>query len=302
MALTLEKYTLSATDLGEFVEYIRLNVDANDEESAIAAAPMLGSLAKNRVFLREILEKDIERLFDPDYKTAFYSGHSIILAKAGNTVVRANIWPEVEQFAGTYREKHVNSVYSYGIPHDHNFSFLTVGYLGPGYVTDIYEYDYWSVNGVLGESVNMRFLERTTLEEGKLMFFRRGRDIHIQHPPRTLSISLNVLLESRHVGHHDQFIFDVSQRKISGYVTGCDVSRKIGVLQMAAMLGGDSVCDKILRVARTAVTPRLRVGAYRALLASNPENWETYLRNMNLDPAQAVRDAANAFGDEKDWI
>lgn len=33
---------------------------------------------------------------------------------------------------------------AYGYPHDHNFSFLTSGYLGPGYVSDYYEYDYSS--------------------------------------------------------------------------------------------------------------------------------------------------------------
>ena len=34
------------------------------------------------------------------------------------------------------------SPFFYHVPHDHNFSFLTVGYLGPGYWSEYYEYDY----------------------------------------------------------------------------------------------------------------------------------------------------------------
>ncbi len=58
--------------------------------------------------------------------------------------IRANFWPSprdsVFKLSGT-------SPFFYGLPHDHNFSFLTVGYLGPGYWSEYYEYDYAAVTG-----------------------------------------------------------------------------------------------------------------------------------------------------------
>ena len=48
------------------------------------------------------------------------------------------------------------SPFFYHVPHDHNFSFLTVGYLGPGYWSEYYEYDYGEVVGMPGEKVDLQ--------------------------------------------------------------------------------------------------------------------------------------------------
>ena len=43
--------------------------------------------------------------------------------------IRANFWPSERD---SVFKASGNSPFFYHVPHDHNFSFLTVGYLGPG--------------------------------------------------------------------------------------------------------------------------------------------------------------------------
>ena len=102
--------------------------------------------------------------------------------------------------------------FSYNIAHDHNFSFLTVGYLGPGYETDIYEYDYDSVEGYVGEKVEMQFLEKVRFAAGMAMYYRASRDLHIQHPPSEMTIPLNLLIQPPEVRLREQYEFDLNTR------------------------------------------------------------------------------------------
>ena len=84
--------------------------------------------------------------------------------RSSKFIIRANFWPalkdSVVRHSGT-------DPFFYGVPHDHNFSFLTVGYLGPGYWSDYYEYDYGEVVGYPGEEVDLRFVEKSRLDAGQ---------------------------------------------------------------------------------------------------------------------------------------
>src|SRR3546814_8782480 len=86
----------------------------------------------------------------------------------------------------------------YGKAHDHNFSFLTVGYMGPGYWSEYYEYDYANVAGYVGEKVNLRYIEKSKLDEGKVMLYRIHRDVHLQLPADEMSVSLNIMRSEEH--------------------------------------------------------------------------------------------------------
>ncbi|MFX9061834.1 hypothetical protein ABTN34_19000, partial [Acinetobacter baumannii] len=66
--------------------------------------------------------------------SAAYGAQAILLAPPnGNYVLRANCWPArddaIVRASGT-------APFFYDMPHDHNFPFLTYGYLGPGYWSD----------------------------------------------------------------------------------------------------------------------------------------------------------------------
>lgn len=107
----------------------------------------------------------------------------------------------------------------YHVPHDHGFDFLTVGYLGPGYGSDYYEYDGAAVAGASDEPVALRFVERSHLSEGKVLLYRANRDIHAQLPPASLSVSLNILASAPDQGWRRQYRFDTDHSVIAQCMT-----------------------------------------------------------------------------------
>lgn len=155
----------------------------------------------------------------------------------------------------------------YGVPHDHNFSFLTVGYLGPGYWSDYYEYDYGQVAGYAGEPVDLRFVERTRLDRGKVMLYRAHRDVHLQHPADAFSVSLNILALSPTHELRDQYRFDLERSQIAGIVNNTALEP---LLALSAHFGGEAGRDLIDTFARRHPSDRIRFAATKAQAAAAP--------------------------------
>ena len=173
--------------------------------------------------------------------------------------IRANFWPSpqdsVFKTSGT-------SPFFYGIPHDHNFSFLTVGYLGPGYWSEYYEYDYEGAAGVPGEKVDLRFVEKSRLEPGKVMLYRAHRDIHNQLPADDMSVSINIMEASPSLPFRDQYRFDVKKCEIVGILNRTATE---ALLALAADHGGGNGRDLVERfAARPPERPHPLRGAARA--------------------------------------
>src|SRR3546814_20111803 len=104
---------------------------------------------------------------------------------ADKYVFRSKFWPGPRD---SCFKSSGSSPFFYHVPHDHNFSFLTVGYLGPGYWSEYYEYEYDKVVGYPGEAVDLRFVERSRLEEGKVILYRAHRDLPTQLPADEMSV------------------------------------------------------------------------------------------------------------------
>ena len=69
-----------------------------------------------------------------------FISETFVLGRGPGFLVRANFWtPQPEAEVAREIHSRVNSVYR--IVHNHSFPFVTVGYWGPGYATDIYEVD-----------------------------------------------------------------------------------------------------------------------------------------------------------------
>ncbi|MCG6119435.1 MAG: transposase, partial [Blastomonas sp.] len=94
--------------------------------------------------------------------------------------MRANIWPSAQE--AVMRESG-EAAFVYGLAHDHNFDFLTVGYFGPGYRSDHYEVDPARIIGKAGDAVDLRFVGSSVLHLGRVMHYRARRDVHCQYPP-----------------------------------------------------------------------------------------------------------------------
>lgn len=158
------------------------------EETSI----LLRRVCENRDFLAEKMRDWIERfLTQRNPCKSRYSPATFVLHTNRDYVFRANVWmPSSREIdVGTSEDQ----VFSYRYAHDHDFDLVTAGYLGSGYTTHIYEYDLESTQGYVGEQVCLRFLESTKLPQGKVVHFRRKKDVHVQLPPKELSISLNIL-------------------------------------------------------------------------------------------------------------
>lgn len=233
--------------------------DPADEDSLLAAARDLRQLGNDSTFLGDILIEELKRRCEPDPEATAYGPQTLILARPGAQVfLRANIWPSPDEHV--LRASGAAPFY-FDVPHDHNFSFLTLGYFGPGYWSDYYEYDFGNVAGYAGEPVDLRFVERSRLEHGKLMLYRAHRDVHVQHPADAMSVSLNVMHMAPHQGWFDQYRFDVENNRIAAILShgASEVT-----LRLAVALGLEEERDLAEEFGRHHPSDRMRLAAWEA--------------------------------------
>ena len=193
-----------------------LRFDPRDPDNTAQAAGWLRKLTNNRQFLADHLINQLTARASGDGAGVIDSGYgpqAIMLSPLRSGMfIRANIWPARQDLC--FRTSGGES-FVYGVPHDHNFSFLTSGYSGPGYISDYYEYDYDTVTGYAGEDAGLRFIERSALSEGKLMLYRAHVDVHAQMPPDALSVSLNVMHIEPAQCWFDQYAFDLEKGQVA---------------------------------------------------------------------------------------
>lgn len=233
--------------------------DPNEEESLIGAAGWLRRLGNNPDFLAGIMLDELKVRHRLDDAVTAYGAQVIMLSPLGGEFfLRANIWPSTGEYM--YRASG-GGAFVYELPHDHNFDFLTVGYFGPGYSSDYYEYDYEAVAGAIGEDAGLRFIERSTLTPGKLLHYRAHLDVHSQLPPESLSVSLNIMHAGGAQGWTDQYRFDAGRGVISG-ILGAGASEVF--LRIAAGMGGAEALDLAEHYARHHPSDRMRLAAIEA--------------------------------------
>ena len=262
MAYTWDIDEKESVELPEFMSYVEEYGNPEDEDSFIDCRVMLRRLANNRKFVLDRYHDNL-RLYAASGEQALSQTQSIELSKAGKFYLRANIWLPIDESSLTsfYQKK----LFSYDLPHDHNFSFLTVGYFGEGYETDIYSYDFRSAVGYHNERVAMDFLGRHKLSPGRLMFYRGGRDIHIQYCPETLSVSLNLMPNIKHVPEEQQYIFDCNAKSIVGGA-GDLISNKLFLFKAAGFIGDDSTVELLGDIAKSEKScPKTRAMALRSV-------------------------------------
>ena len=257
--------TAETSELAELVETLtRDGFDPQDEESIAAFGPALRKLGNNRRFLADLVIDELKRGCADQVERNHYTAQVILLHAAPAFAIRANFWPAADDSVVVTSGV---EPFFYGVPHDHNFSFLTVGYFGPGYWSDYYEYDYDEVTGFIGERVALRFVERSRLAEGKVMLYRQFRDVHSQLPPDALSVSLNILALSPNSDFCDQYRFDLERREIAGIVNNNSLE---ALVKLAAHLGGGNGRDLVDAFAARHPSERIRFAALEAQASVEP--------------------------------
>jgi hypothetical protein len=260
-------------------------VDLSDETDIARCTGLLAGLARNRDFLADRIIAELKASYADQLAANRYSAQVLLLHRSPRGFfLRANLWPAATD--AVYVASGA-AAFAYGVPHDHNFSFLTAGYWGPGYVSDYYDYDAERVDGRLGEALNLTFVERSALSEGRMMLYRAHRDIHSQFPPERLSISLNIMDEGEHVPWRDQYIVDLKCGTIAKRPT---LTSGEMLLRCAVHLT-DNGKDVAEQLARMHPVPRVRASAIAALAAVTEGKGRSAVLERGLRDADArVRD------------
>jgi HEAT repeats len=270
-------------------------VDLSDTDHVLESGAMLKALANNRHFLVERVNEEL--LSWRNFQTGNnYSAQTLALGGGNGFYVRANMWLPPSEVSGPKIWE--SNLYAYTRPHDHNFSFLTVGYFGSGYATSIYEYDPEQIAGIPGEQVQLRFLEKTTLPAGKVMFYRAGRDVHSQEHPEEFSISLNLMLARPEVDWSNQYWFDLDRYIIQDFVQRPSTSGRVALCRLAGALGNGATINILESIASHHEMPRVRASAYESLAALTSSAAQTIWEQAIQDRHPFVRDVARRVVDE----
>jgi hypothetical protein len=252
----------AAIELAELVEALERDFDPRDEEGIARWAPALRRLANNRRFLGDLVIEELKQHCSGQTARNQYSAQVVMLHGSRRFLIRANFWPaEADSvYANSGPEP-----FFYEVPHDHNFSFLTTGYLGPGYWSDYYEYEYDRVVGCPGEPVDLRFVERACLSPGKVLLYRKHRDVHSQLPPESLSVSLNILALSPANEFQEQYGFNLASSSVARILNPSALETMV---RLAGTFGGGNGRDLVEDFAQRHPSDRIRFAAWRTKAAA----------------------------------
>jgi len=267
MPVTIESNINDEIELEELVEFLETEqVDTTDHEEMLELAPMLKKLGNNRHFLSRKITEELENYEglqkNNNYSSQVFMLHGIKTRKQ-NYFIRANMWPGQNDFL---TQVNGGDVFFYNKPHDHNFNFLTVGYHGPGYWSDYYEYDYHKTVGFIGEKVDLKFIERSKLDVGKLMLYRAHVDVHNQLPADDFSISLNIMEKSDRSPLTHQYAFNTDEGRITSLInrTPCR-----SIFEALLSIGNDEQKDVIRHIANHHQLERTRLHAIDAIASAS---------------------------------
>lgn len=274
--------------LADYISYVSENVDVSDVESIKLSSQQLYSLSKNKEVLNPILLSPLKEMTGEVQANNVYTDASFILGgdPKRKFFIRANVWKRpVSRGGSTIYE---NRLYSYFYPHDHNFDFLTVGYLGPGYRSLLYTYDKHQPYGVSGEEVDIKFIGDVILSKHRVMFYEKSVDVHSQIPPEDLSISINLMVPSEYQIHNRQYEFDIEKGRIKNLVRGFATYRK-SVLDIAGQIGDPNMVEPLIEIIRSTQCVVTKSAAISALAKITPDEADRIMSICGNDDNPLVK-------------
>jgi len=214
MATVFQYEASSPIDLPEFVRQVNdLYAGPEQLEPALISrlAQLLGQLAEHKYWLTEHLSDLLESEFaGHPIASSYYNDALVIYSQSAPFFqVRVCFW-HPRQASKQAQEKY--DVYQ--CLHDHNFGFLTTNYYGPGYLSTFYTYKYRD-DLRDGSPVALALQFEHQLSPGQIVWYEPSTDVHLQHPPQTFSVSLNLLFETN---ENKQFTFDADTQRVDQVV------------------------------------------------------------------------------------
>lgn len=268
MPVKIDSVDCAPITLDEYVTYIESSVDFRDRESILASSSMLQRLAANDCFLGDRMVAELCS-GEPFQVNNAYNYQSFLLRVTDSYLLRANFW-----VPPSHLHRHgerAASAFGYDAYHNHNFDLLTVGYWGGGYETEMYRMldPYYPLE--IGDIPDLEGLGRWHLGRGDVMFYDAFSDVHCQHAPHELSVSINLMTHSTR-DTWPQYIFDARDLSISAMV-GSPLDARIHLLTMARHIEPEESIRILEYIANRDPAPRLRKLA-RDALADRFTNWQ----------------------------
>lgn len=295
MAISLDIPSDDVITLEEYIDHVNRNVDLLDIESIAASGKKFRALMNNRRIVTDMLNRQLKN-WDAFQGGNSYTAQTFMLGGGNGFFVRVNIWTPPSHL-GEIRDSEQENFY-YQVPHDHNFTFMTGGYLGQGYETSIWEYEHDRLIGVRGEPVELRFLENTSLPAGKIMIYRKSVDVHSQGYAKDFSISLNLMVIPNEtvMNRATQFIFDTEKNTVrttisssSGRVLMCDLAKHVGDANTSSLLDA---------LAQNHADSRVRASSTKSLAAMHPDQADSIYTRGTRDKHPYVRHLSATALDE----
>lgn len=253
--------------LSDAIEYFEKAGGSLFNENLDTTAKVLRGLFEDREFVSDFLQK----VLISDLGGNDYSSQVFVIHRSKYFTLRVVLWGAPQGLPG-------EDIFLYELPHDHDFSFFTLGYSGPGYETLVKYYDNSGVVGLPGEEVSTDGDERWLLKEQRVVFYEGGRDIHCQIPPSSLSISFNVLQEINAFGiRRRQYEFDRDFSHIRRVINVNPVSL---LVRAACALKGEGV--RYVEEIAAAGGEYERAVAFKALIAMDSKYRLSALRDESI--------------------
>jgi hypothetical protein len=292
MALSIPVRRVPRPDPEELACEVAASGVADDVELLASFADRFAALIEDPNLVVDALRRELHRYRDPAYV-----GRSISLpvARVGNVVIRANVWSPHLACSADYEREDDFALYS--VPHNHDFSFMTVGYSGPGYETAVYEYAGDPYDGEPGDLVRLTFLERTRLSRGKVMVYRKSSDAHVQFYPTDTSVSLNLIRVGREDPLRSLYTFDLDERRIVDVVEH-HVDAQEALFDAVRWFPSSSLADGLEELGRTHPHPKCRAHALRALDRCDRARRLDIIRIAETDAHTHVRSFATVLARE----
>lgn len=282
-----------SAEVGDVVAFMHDHkVDTSSHDDMLATTEILKRLSNNKTFVADLALKDLKTRGDMDHTDASYGPQTIMLHydRRQNFYLRANFWPAEPDHI--FRASGAGAFFYYS-PHDHSFNFMTVGYFGPGYESNYYEYDYGAAHGYPGEQVPLRFVENSALSAGKVMLYRAFHDVHDQRPAREMSMSINIMESTLRGAFMDQYDFDIEKGQVSAMINRISAASLLPVVAQAcdgdghdflhetvrSHFSGRVRCIALSSLASVAPTPAASREIYRTGLKSDLEQVRGFSRS-----------------------
>ncbi|MGN2254285.1 hypothetical protein ACFWZ4_12965 [Frateuria sp. GZRe12] len=253
---------LGTSDPEEFLEQVSAAYDGVDPESVLPFVADFRKVANNQKAFLARLHSEIDGSVVQRF--AQYSQSSWLLAgvRGQRPFLRVNMWPPIDPASAEARD--LCKAYSYYLPHNHNFSFLTTNYLGEGYTTEVWEITDDTKSIQVGQEIKLAFAGKFQLSHSSIMLYEAEKDVHVQFPPSSLSLSLNLMLYSERDKFRPQHFFEPNSRRVVGESKQSPGARRLGLINMAAWLGTEETADMLDFLSRTTDDPLLRKASHGA--------------------------------------